>query len=550
MNDSFYQRLARLRIEHGLSQEQLSAELGVSRQAISKWERGESTPDTNNLIALAEVYGMTLDELVYGASEVQEAAEAEVEPEAAPEAEPEPEAAPEEAPATEPEPEPEPETIPQVEVDGAWGPDTATADASSYSYDYVSFDDAAYDDAPDYAEEPHSNRVSQGALYAAACVFAYMVLGVCFGMWHPGWLVFLVLPFYYAVVRPVEQGRPLSIAAYPMLIVFLYLVLGAFFGLWHPGWILFLTIPFYVWWHAHGAVPRSPEGLAVLVAFLFALVVIMALVSQTVEATKRVTSLFGCGRQPEVAAVSASGDTTTQYVDASTVKGLALDWGAGSVIVRVADDKQLEGQVEVTEESQSGWRSTPHMSVENRGGVLTIRYSGSRAGIVSCSSSMGKVLTVTLPQSCAERLGVVSVDGSSGSYELSDLVCQRMEVDLGSGSFAAKGIEAQDLDLDLSSGLVDFDGKVSNALEADVSSGTATLRVSVTPHACDIDVSSGLVTLLLPKDTGFTARTDVGSGSFTCDFETTQRGEALVAGNGAMPLDVDVSSGEVHVGTL
>ena len=102
----------------------------------------------------------------------------------------------------------------------------------------------------------------------------------------------------------------------------------------------------------------------------------------------------------------------------------------------------------------------------------------------------------------------------------------------------------------LSSGLVDFDGKVSNALEAEVSSGTATLRVSAAPHACGIDVNSGLVTLLLPKDTGFTARTDVGSGSFTCDFATTQRGEALVAGNGAMPLDVDVSSGEVHVGTI
>lgn len=548
MNDSFYQRLARLRIEHGLSQEQLSAELGVSRQAISKWERGESTPDTNNLIALAEVYGMTLDELVYGASEVQEAAEAEVEPEAAPEAEPEPEAAPEEAPATEPEPEPEP--IPQVEGDGAWGPDTATADASSYSYDYVSFDDAAYDDAPDYAEEPHSNRVSQGALYAAACVFAYMVLGVCFGMWHPGWLVFLVLPFYYVVVRPVEQGRPLSIAAYPMLIVFLYLVLGAFFGLWHPGWILFLTIPFYVWWHAHGAVPRSPEGLAVLVAFLFALVVIMALVSRTVEATKRVTGLFGCGRQPEVAATSTGENATTQYVDAASVQGLAIDWDAGAAIVRVADDKQLEGQVEIAEASQSGWRSTPHMSVENRGGVLTIRYSDRRSGMVSCSSSMGKTLTVTLPKSCAERLGVVSIDGSSGSYELADLVCQRMEVDLGSGTFAAKGVQTQELNLDLSSGSVDFDGQVSKAIGMDVSSGKANIRTSVAPATCAFDVSSGLVTLLVPKDTGFTARTDVGSGSFSSDFETTKRGDTFVAGDGAMTLDVDVSSGEVHVGTL
>ena len=40
--------------------------LGVSRQAVSKWERGESSPDTDNLIALAELYGLSLDALVLG----------------------------------------------------------------------------------------------------------------------------------------------------------------------------------------------------------------------------------------------------------------------------------------------------------------------------------------------------------------------------------------------------------------------------------------------------------------------------------------------------
>lgn len=57
-------RLVELRKSHGLSQEALSEKLGVSRQAISKWERGESSPDTDNLIALSNVYGITLDELL------------------------------------------------------------------------------------------------------------------------------------------------------------------------------------------------------------------------------------------------------------------------------------------------------------------------------------------------------------------------------------------------------------------------------------------------------------------------------------------------------
>ena len=56
--------LAELRRAHGLSQEDLAEKLGVSRQAISKWERAESSPDTDNLIALAQLYGVTLDELL------------------------------------------------------------------------------------------------------------------------------------------------------------------------------------------------------------------------------------------------------------------------------------------------------------------------------------------------------------------------------------------------------------------------------------------------------------------------------------------------------
>ena len=57
-------RLASLRKEKGYSQEELAEKLGVSRQAVSKWENGEASPDTANLIALAELYDISLDELV------------------------------------------------------------------------------------------------------------------------------------------------------------------------------------------------------------------------------------------------------------------------------------------------------------------------------------------------------------------------------------------------------------------------------------------------------------------------------------------------------
>ena len=58
------EKLYQLRKEKGISQEELAYNLNVSRQAISKWERGEALPDTDNLISLAKLYEVSLDELV------------------------------------------------------------------------------------------------------------------------------------------------------------------------------------------------------------------------------------------------------------------------------------------------------------------------------------------------------------------------------------------------------------------------------------------------------------------------------------------------------
>lgn len=56
-------KLVELRKANNLSQEELAQHLNISRQAVSKWERAESSPDTDNLIALAKLYRISLDEL-------------------------------------------------------------------------------------------------------------------------------------------------------------------------------------------------------------------------------------------------------------------------------------------------------------------------------------------------------------------------------------------------------------------------------------------------------------------------------------------------------
>lgn len=66
---AFSERLIELRKQAGLSQESLAERLNISRQAISKWERGESTPDMDNLKVLGQIYNVSMDYLLLGKNE-------------------------------------------------------------------------------------------------------------------------------------------------------------------------------------------------------------------------------------------------------------------------------------------------------------------------------------------------------------------------------------------------------------------------------------------------------------------------------------------------
>ena len=63
------QRLKQLRAEKHLSQETVAFELNVSRQAVAKWENNASKPSTANLMAICDLYGISLDELISNKSD-------------------------------------------------------------------------------------------------------------------------------------------------------------------------------------------------------------------------------------------------------------------------------------------------------------------------------------------------------------------------------------------------------------------------------------------------------------------------------------------------
>ena len=63
---SLGEKIRERRKKAGLSQEELAEKLHVSRQAVTKWETDRGIPDVANLIAVSDLFGMNLDELIKG----------------------------------------------------------------------------------------------------------------------------------------------------------------------------------------------------------------------------------------------------------------------------------------------------------------------------------------------------------------------------------------------------------------------------------------------------------------------------------------------------
>ena len=64
---NFAEHLMALRKQRGWSQEELGSQIGVTRQTVSKWEMGQSTPELEKLVELSRLFGMSIDQLVGGA---------------------------------------------------------------------------------------------------------------------------------------------------------------------------------------------------------------------------------------------------------------------------------------------------------------------------------------------------------------------------------------------------------------------------------------------------------------------------------------------------
>lgn len=239
-------RLQRHRKAHGYSQEALAAALGISRQAISKWECGEASPDTENLIRLAKLYRISLDELILS----DEAKSDDL------------------APAERSETSPNGGTPSKAEDETSHAGEKNRESEGEAS---VSRNDA--EDAPKELAEFIKKHRENGdeietrregntftvnvtvardqklwiAIDAATfflCIISFLLLGFLGNLWHPAWLLFLLVPIVASLGEAVKK-RNASAFAFPVLVTAVYLFLGCVWEFWHPAWIIFLSIPLY-----------------------------------------------------------------------------------------------------------------------------------------------------------------------------------------------------------------------------------------------------------------------------------------------------------------
>ena len=233
-------RLAELRRTHGLSQEELAERLGGSRQSISKRERAESSPDTDNLIALAQLYGVTLDTLIYGSKpagmmDIPHTSTADQLQEELPVTMPE-DSCPEDIGPTMPESTFVEDAGPTLPVD-----DPDIPPETSYAIDPDDpLPNGSYFDMKRQVEEKEKERRRRRFPYPVFAAFAYLLMGFLLDWWHPGWIIFLTIPLYY--LRP-EDRTYRKLLGNPIMISIIYLLMGCVLGWWHPGWLIFLLIP-------------------------------------------------------------------------------------------------------------------------------------------------------------------------------------------------------------------------------------------------------------------------------------------------------------------
>ena len=190
----FGDNLYTLRKQRGLSQDEFAEKMGVSRQAISKWERNESYPDTENLIAIAKFFGISIDDMI--------------------------------------------NTSLDHGTDDTISNDTVSADVIDIE-----------DNENSKANQTKSKRTAMDIWVNLPYPILITVIYLLWGFltddgWAIGWTLFVTIPVYSSIIECIRVKR-ITPFCYPVFVTFIFLLFGMLYSVWHPLWVIYLTIPIF-----------------------------------------------------------------------------------------------------------------------------------------------------------------------------------------------------------------------------------------------------------------------------------------------------------------
>lgn len=254
MNIEIADRLVKLRKQKGLSQEELADKLGLSRQAVSKWERAEASPDTDNLICLAKLYGVSLDQLLNTEDDLNTIVDEQVKKDVEVEEEKVEEATTTGEKANK-------ETV-HIDKDGIHiesEDQTVHIDKSGIFVNGEDIKNKVHEHVHQeiVSEKKECKPLYEGIIESAlffTTLIAYLVLGFVLGAkaWSTFWILVFIPDIIVSILRCVRKKR-FNCFNVTFLVLFVYFLvsylLPSFIAsmpyLWHPLWVLFFIIPLY-----------------------------------------------------------------------------------------------------------------------------------------------------------------------------------------------------------------------------------------------------------------------------------------------------------------
>ncbi len=574
MNIETAKRLFEYRKANGFSQEELAEKIGVSRQAISKWERSESSPDTDNLIALANLYGITIDELLNGTDAPKKISEDQ------PKEEPD-----KESPKNEEFPNDEKKESTNADFTNGFTKENGK-DKVHIGWDGIHVESKDGDNVhvgtngvhvetkdghiynkstpPFYSPKPEKNPWLH-ALLPISIVCLYLFFGFFTkNGWAVGWIMFLFIPIIETAVTAIKTKNPAHFC-YPVFVAAMYLSGGMILHIWHPTWILFITIPmYYIICDTYNKTHRkkqnnftqynsssgnyySPNGTYRTAQTKsrggsIAAIIISIICGITIIAVVAISCVFGFLSNgfknviddipSYISAGAYSYDNESLYtagsgeVSANGITELSVDWISHNVTIEYYDGNTIS----FSEPKQSD----PDYALRYRvdGNELKIKFckSGFKA-----SNPKNKELTVRLPQG---------------------LILNELEIDCVSADSNIKGISANSFDVDTVSGNINAEGKF-NDIDIDGVSADSKIITHAALREFDSDTVSGDCTVFVPADIGgFTINCDTVSGEvYTNDFKITSIKQShgngtYVYGDSSSEIKVNSVSGDFQIDAI